>query len=243
MNIKSLSDRLQIIAQEVPLGSKIIDIGTDHGYLPIHLVKENKIQEAIATDVNQGPLQSAAAKINQEQLHHKIETRYGNGLNVTKVKDNIDTVVIAGMGGPLITSILDEGQDPLQTVKKLILQPNVRAKEIRIWLCEHGWFLTNEHILEEDNKFYEILVAEPGNGAQPYSSDQEKREKELLFGPYLSQKQNLAFKKKWEREKIQWQNILANLEKAEMSETVSEKRAALSEKIRRVEEVIHHETS
>ncbi|RSL30907.1 tRNA (adenine(22)-N(1))-methyltransferase TrmK [Salibacterium salarium] len=239
MNNKNLSRRLEAVAQEVPSGAKILDIGTDHGYLPIHLVHVNKIKGAVASDVNHAPLQSAEEKINREQLHQKIETRFGNGLGVIVKDDAIDTVVIAGMGGSLITSILDEGKDALQYVETLILQPNVGAEVIRTWLLENGWTLTNEQILEEDKKVYEILTAEPGNGTAPYSDDIKKREKELFFGPYLMTNQSPAFTKKWQREKKQWESILAELKKAEKNEDVSKKKAVIMEKIKMTEEVIH----
>ncbi len=118
----------------------------------------------------------------------------------------------------------------------MILQPNVSAKSIRIWLLQNGWELTNEEILEEDGKVYEILTADRGEPQRPYSK--EELQKELLLGPFLMKTKNAAFKKKWMQESAQWKNILSNMEKAAQTEALNERKTELKKKIQMVEEVL-----
>src|SRR5690606_12256751 len=101
---------------------------------------------------------------------------------------------IAGMGGPLITSILEDGKDKLAGVERLILQPNVHAKSIREWATANNWAIKDEEILKENDKIYEILVLEPSSSPVTFS------EEDLLMGPILLQEQSSVFKEKWTRE-------------------------------------------
>ncbi|WP_240376614.1 tRNA (adenine(22)-N(1))-methyltransferase [Bacillus piscicola] len=243
MKENSVSRRLQMIASEVPEGARIADIGTDHGYLPLYLIKEGKVQWALASDVNQGPLNSAIAKIKENGLQQCIEARRGSGLSVIKQEDQIDTVIIAGMGGPLITTILSEGVFALEHVKRLILQPNVHALVIRKWLARNDWELIEEHIVEEEGRIYEVLVAEPGNPSHPYDSLPFAKEAGFLFGPFLIRKQSQAFIKKWEREKELWQQITTELEKASGKKDNRAKKKELEENIKLVKEVLQYGSS
>ncbi|MFZ4452001.1 tRNA (adenine(22)-N(1))-methyltransferase [Salibacterium aidingense] len=243
MNKNHLSKRLFAVAEHIPAGAVIADIGTDHGILPIYAVKQGTAVSAIASDVNAGPLESARNNIAAEQLESRIITRAGDGLQALKKEDNVDTVIIAGMGGALITSMLNEGTCPLQNVQRLILQPNLGAEEIRRWLLHNHWQLTSESIIEESGKIYEILTAVKGNGDKPYSDNLKRIEAELLFGPFLLQKKNRAFVKKWSREKKQWETIISELNKAEEPRQVAAKKRELQKKINLAEEVLTYETS
>ncbi|ARK29347.1 tRNA (adenine(22)-N(1))-methyltransferase [Halalkalibacter krulwichiae] len=234
MNEKQLSERLVRVANYVPNGAKIADIGSDHAYLPCYLCIQDDKVTAIAGEVNEGPYQSAKKQVEKVNLENRIEVRKGNGLAVIE-KGEVDTITIAGMGGGLIATILDEGKDKLIGVKKLILQPNVSADLIRLWLREHGWLLIAEEIIEEDEKIYEILVAEPGDDTELYA---EKTKEKLLLGPFLIQQRNETFKKKWSYEIANWKRILQEFEKATETDQVKQKRNELREQIQMVEEVI-----
>lgn len=156
-----LTPRLQTIAELVPNGGIIADIGTDHAYLPVYLIENKIVQEAIAADINVGPLRNAEKTINSYKYNKYIETRLGSGL--TPIKPNeVDTVVIAGMGGLLIRDILQESIEVVRTVKTLILQPMVAQDEVRKWLCGNGLKIDNERLAKEGNKLYEILVVTKG---------------------------------------------------------------------------------
>jgi tRNA (adenine22-N1)-methyltransferase len=163
----------------------------------------------------------------------------GDGLEVIEAGE-VDCITIAGMGGALISSILENGKDKLDSVQRLILQPNISAISIRKWLVANNWELIEEEILEEDGKIYEVLIAEKGNPTKPY---QTNRELGLLVGPFLVQKNKETFKKKWAAEKKNWERIYHALEgAAENAETI-EKKQELLEKITLVKEALKSEES
>ena len=161
--------------------------------------------------------------------------RKGNGLGVINIGE-VDCITIAGMGGKLIRDILDEGQKKLVGIKRLILQPNVSAKAIRIWLRQHDFELINEKILEEDEKIYEVLVAEKGNANAPY---QENEEASLLLGPFLRKEKNETFIKKWSFELEKWLKIRNQLDQAVDSSEINSKKEQLDKKIQLVKEELN----
>ncbi|WP_433743193.1 tRNA (adenine(22)-N(1))-methyltransferase [Falsibacillus pallidus] len=233
MNSEKLSLRLERVASYIPNGAVIADIGSDHAYLPCYCILNGIASTAIAGEVVDGPFQSAKKQVKQTGLEDKISVRKGNGLEVIEPGE-VDCITIAGMGGPLIASILEEGKGKLADVKRLILQPNIGANSIREWLIKNGWELIEEEILEEDGKVYEILAAEQGETHRPY----QNVERELLMGPFLIKEQNAAFKKKWQAEITQWKNILKQLEGAGENEKTSERKQEITRKIQLVEEVL-----
>ncbi|MED4227472.1 tRNA (adenine(22)-N(1))-methyltransferase TrmK [Neobacillus cucumis] len=234
MNTDKLSVRLTTVAKYVPEGARLADIGSDHAYLPCYLAKNLKISYAIAGEVAQGPYQSAEKNVQAEGLAEKITVRMGDGLEVIQPGE-VDCITIAGMGGALISSILENGNTKLGSVKRLVLQPNISAISIRKWLIENNWELVTEEILEEDGKIYEILVAEQGDPAKPY---QENREAGLLLGPFLLQQKNKIFKKKWTAEIKNWQRIYEALAGASTTAETVDKKKELLDKIELVEEVL-----
>jgi tRNA (adenine22-N1)-methyltransferase len=238
MNIDQLSKRLETVVSYIPKSSKIADIGSDHAYLPCYAIGKGIASSAIAGEVVKGPYLSAKQQVKEASLEDSVEVRMGNGLAVL-APNEVDCITIAGMGGTLIASILEEGNKKLEGVKRLILQPNVSAKTIRHWLLENDWELINEEILEEDEKIYEILVAERGNPTSPYS--EQEKEKELLLGPFLLKERNESFVKKWKQELSQWKRILENMDKAETTTELVERKEHINWKVKTVEEVIRDE--
>ncbi|OIJ16131.1 SAM-dependent methyltransferase [Anaerobacillus arseniciselenatis] len=234
MNETNLSKRLTLVAEQIPPGSTIADIGSDHAYLPCYALKHGLITSAIAGEVNEGPFQSAVEQVRKLNYTDEISVRKGNGLQVLN-KGEVDVITIAGMGGPLIVSILEHGREKLPGIKRLILQPNVAANQIRVWLEENNWILINEEIIEEDGVIYEILTADR-EGNSPYS--EEKRNLELLLGPFLMEKRSDIFLKKWKSELTSWKEIVQQFEKAKQTNEVVEKKKQLLEKINEVEEVL-----
>ena len=189
---------------------------------------------AIAGEVVEGPFQSAKRQVEEEGLTDKISVRKGDGLEVISIGE-VDCITIAGMGGSLITSILEQGKEKLSKVQRLILQPNISAISIRVWLIQNGWELVAEEILEEDGKIYEILVAEKGNGECPYHHGLEKG---LLFGPFLLEQYSLTFQKKWLAEKNNWSKIINQLDLASETEETRQKKKDLMQKMKLAEEVL-----
>lgn len=230
MNAQKLSKRLETVAKFVPTGAVMADIGSDHAYLPCYLIHQGTASRAIAGEVVKGPYESAVGQVQKEDLGEKITVRLADGLAAIEEADHVDTVTIAGMGGPLIVSILEKHPEKLQGVTRLILQPNIHAKVIREWALAHEWAILDEEILEEDDKIYEILVLQRGQ--------MELSTAEILFGPKLSQRKSPAFMKKWQREKDNWQRVLQSIEGAEQTPEIEEKRAELMALIRLVEGVL-----
>jgi tRNA (adenine22-N1)-methyltransferase len=155
-----LSKRLAAISDFVPIGTEVVaDIGADHGKLLVSLIQNGQISRGIAGEVRQGPMQRAAAFVRTYCLQDKIDVRLGDGLAVI-ANEEVNVIVIAGMGGLLISSILTAGSSKLTSVQRLILQPNTDEYLVRQWLAANGWDIVAEDIIFEDNIYYEIIVAE-----------------------------------------------------------------------------------
>jgi tRNA (adenine22-N1)-methyltransferase len=169
-----LSPRLAAAARYVLPGRPVADIGTDHAYLPTHLVQTGQVPRAIAADVMPGPLDAARATVADEGLAESVELRLGNGLRVLQPGEAA-TATICGMGGPLIAEILAAG--PLEAIERLVLQPMGGEERLREWLAAHGWRLVAEELTEDAGRIYLIMAAEPGAMALT--------EAELLVGPHL----------------------------------------------------------
>ena len=187
-----LSKRLGAVASYVQKGSRLADVGSDHAYLPLFLVEKGIIDYAVAGEVVQGPYQSALTNVAQAGKEELIQVRLANGLSAIESSDQIDTITIAGMGGRLIADILEAGMDKLVGVQRLILQPNNREDELRIWLQEQDFQIVAEELVTENQKFYEILVVEPGS--------MELTPLEQRFGPCLLQEKSAVFLAKWQSE-------------------------------------------
>lgn len=203
MNEIKLSKRLQAVADLVKPNSRLLDVGSDHAYLPTYLIQQEKIDFAIAGEVVKGPYQIAHNHVAEQNLQEKIEVRLANGLAAFEESDNITSIVIAGMGGILISEILEAGKDKLSQVEELILQPNNHEESLRSWLMDRDFVITSEKILLEVGKIYEIIVAEHGTA--------ELNETELEFGPYLSQEKSEVFCQKWNKELNTLNKILERL--------------------------------
>ncbi|MCK3881846.1 tRNA (adenine-N(1))-methyltransferase [Streptococcus suis] len=221
-----LSRRLEAVASYVPQGARLADVGSDHAYLPLFLVEQGRIDFAVAGEVVQGPYQSALQNVEQAGQSDKISVRMANGLAAVELDDQVSTVTIAGMGGRLIAEILEAGKDKLGSVERLVLQPNNREDDVRRWLLAHDFQLVAEEILEENDKIYEILVAEKGN--VDLTADQ------LRFGPYLLEEQSTTFQKKWLKE---LDKLTYALEQVPLERQAD--RSAISQKIQQIQEVLH----
>ncbi|HFI0263749.1 TPA: tRNA (adenine(22)-N(1))-methyltransferase TrmK [Streptococcus suis] len=221
-----LSKRLATVADYVPQGARLADVGSDHAYLPLFLVEQGRIDFAVAGEVVQGPYQSALQNVEQAGLSEKIAVRLANGLAAVELADQVSTITIAGMGGRLIAEILEAGKDKLVSVERLVLQPNNREDDVRRWLVEHDFQLVAEEILEENDKIYEILVAEKGN--VDLTADK------LRFGPYLLEEQSATFQKKWLKE---LDKLTYALEQVPLERQAD--RSAISQKIQQIQEVLH----
>ena len=221
-----ISKRLELVASFVPQGAVLLDVGSDHAYLPIDLVERGQIEGAIAGEVVEGPYQSAVKNVEVHGLKEKIQVRLANGLASFEESDQVSVITIAGMGGRLIATILEEGLDKLANVERLILQPNNREDDLRIWLQDHGFQIVAESILEEAGKFYEILVVEAGQMKLSTS--------DVRFGLFLSKEVSSVFIQKWQKEATKLEFALSQIPEKNLEE-----RQVLVDKIQAIKEVLH----
>lgn len=154
----ALSKRLQMLADMVTAGSRVADVGCDHGFLPIYLVQTGKSPECLAMDVRKGPLSAAEEHIASRGLGEYIETRLSDGLAAYHIGE-AETLVCAGMGGRLMERILTEGGEKSRSFAELILQPQSEIPEFRIYLRNAGYFITEENAVYEEGKFYFAMKA------------------------------------------------------------------------------------
>lgn len=204
-----LSLRLSAIAEMVTEGNRLVDVGCDHGYLPVYLVLQHKIPGAIAMDVRKGPLSRAQEHLEAYGLGEYIETRLSDGLHALNPGEG-DTLVIAGMGGPLMEKILTEGERVLDSFQELILQPQSDIPHFRHFLLEKGWDIVKENIILEDGKFYPMLkaVRAQEDGVKEYSRAEE------WFGKLLLEQQHPVLLQYLKRELRIRTEILEKLKKA-----------------------------
>ncbi|ASI34795.1 MULTISPECIES: tRNA (adenine(22)-N(1))-methyltransferase TrmK [unclassified Exiguobacterium] len=231
----TLDQRLKKVVSYIPQGAVLADIGSDHAFVPCYCIQQGLVERAIAGEVNVGPMEAAQGQVALVQLDEQIEVRLGSGLTVL-TPGEVTAVTIAGMGGTLIATILEEGKAHLSGEERLILQPNVDAVDVRKWLLEHGYALLSEAIVKENGKIYEILVAEKGE-EMIYAEDADIRKWELLFGPQLMREKAPAFIEKWQAEQQKRQFILEQMQRGNDSELLQEKITTIRRLIEKMEEV------
>ena len=178
-----ISRRLERVASFVKGGGVVADVGTDHGYIPIYLVKEKRAVSAIAMDVRMGPLSRAKEHIAEYGLEKQISVRLSDGLEKL-CPNEADTVVIAGMGGELMIRILQQGRHMWDSVKQWVLSPQSELAQVRRFLVEQGFRIEKEDMLEEDGKFYVILdvgrkIHEVENGTWQKRHKDVQKQKEI----------------------------------------------------------------
>ncbi len=150
----AISERLKLIADLVTEGNVIVDIGTDHGYVPIYLLQKNKVSKAIAVDKSQGSL--SKAKQNAERFHLDIDLRLGDGL-APLAPNEAQTIIIAGMGGILMINILEAHKKVSLSAKELILSPHRDADLVRGFLKDYGFEIVYDEKITDKKKSYTIL--------------------------------------------------------------------------------------
>ena len=151
-----MDSRLKAIMNFVPIGSKVADIGTDHGYLAIELIKNKIAISVIASDKNFQPLEAARKNINIENLENNIDLRLGDGLKTLKAGE-VNIICIAGMGGALICDILSDSPEIIAQVDKFILQPMNAVEKVKEWAVLNNYNIEDEDLVEVDEIIYEIL--------------------------------------------------------------------------------------
>ncbi len=181
-----LSKRMQAVADLITPCDMLADVGTDHGYIPIYAVEEKIVKRAIAMDINRGPIERAASHIAEHGLEAYIDTRCCDGVADLKAGE-VQTVVIAGMGGGLMQKIMEDGAKVFQTVSEVILQPQSEIEKFRYYLVSHGWYIEKEDIVFEDGKYYPMMRIR--HGEMEISNELFGK-----FGIYLLEERNPVLK-------------------------------------------------
>jgi tRNA (adenine22-N1)-methyltransferase len=246
-----LSRRLSALAELVPQGARLADIGTDHALLPVFLAGSGRVSMAIAGDVNAGPVEAAKRQVKEAGLEAVVSVRLGDGLAVVGPGE-VDTVSIAGMGGSLMVRILDQGIASLEGVSTLILSPHVAEDSVRRWLVAHRYMIDWETLVEEDGVIYSIIRA------VKIDEEAEASEKtawlydtkllapripqvspSLMFemGPLLMREPSDAFHRKWEQEILKRERVILQLSHTDAPEA-AEKAKEWQEDVREILEVL-----
>lgn len=205
-----LSKRLQLVADFVPRASVLADIGSDHGHLPLALVLEKKIARAICGEVIIGPFKQTVDQVEKFGLQAKVTVRLADGLLAIEPSDEVSAISICGMGGKLITEILEAGKARIPAGATLILQANVAEEEVRAWLANNFFEISEEAIIKDHGKIYEVMVA------RPVAQKINLTPKELLFGPHLMAARTPLFLEKWRHQLAINQTILNQYQNAQV---------------------------
>lgn len=219
-----LSLRLSAIADMVTTGNRLVDVGCDHGYLPVYLIQQKKIPSAIAMDVRKGPLSRAKEHIRQYGLEEYIQTRLSDGLENLKAGEG-DTLVIAGMGGPLMERILTDGQSVRDSFSEMILQPQSDIPHFRRFIQSQGFQIVEEKMVEEESKFYPMMrvvrTCPEGDGNENLVSEAAPYTLEEAFGKFLLKEHNPVLYRYLLREERIRADILKQLQAAPQAEAVT----------------------
>ncbi|MCM1089376.1 MAG: class I SAM-dependent methyltransferase [Butyrivibrio sp.] len=219
-----MSERLRALAELVTPGRVVADVGCDHGFLAIYLVKQGISPRVIASDVREGPLGAARAHVQEWGLSAYIETRLSDGLAGYQPRE-AETLVCAGMGGRLMQRILTDSPDVVAGFRELILQPQSELWQFRRFLRERGFHVADENILCEDGKYYFFFRVDCGHGAlaegaerpssviQPRgaASDGEWERLGDKYGALLLQRRHLVLREYLEKQLKQCQTVRAQL--------------------------------
>ncbi len=227
-----LSKRLAAVVRLVTPGNPVADVGCDHGYLSIYL-RENEISpRVIALDVNQGPLAKAVEHIAKYGCSG-IETRLSNGLEQLQ-RNEVDTIICAGMGGRLILGILEHDLDYARSVEECILQPQSELAVVRQQLVEWGFHLVEEDMIYEDGKYYTILKVS-GRGSKDgtvYTKTQYE------YGPILLSHQNPCLHTYLEERRCHYEKLIEELSIENRTQTQNQRVCELQEELERIREAL-----
>ena len=197
-----LSNRLANIASLIPKNSHVMDIGCDHALLDIYLYQEGISKKIIASDINANALNNAKENIKKYKLENVIETRLGSGLDTLNDDDNIDTIIISGMGAHTIIGILKNNQIKLKKIYTIIIQSNTKLAFLRKKITELNYMIDDELIIDDNKKIYTIIKFKKGK--------KRYTKKELYFGPILLKQKNAIFNK-YHKQELAKLNILLKL--------------------------------
>jgi tRNA (adenine22-N1)-methyltransferase len=224
-----ISLRLKTIAGMVDECEAVADIGTDHGYIPIYLVKNKVCKKAIASDINKGPVEKARFNIKLENMQDRIECRLGGGLTTIQPGE-VQGIVVAGMGGNLIRDIMEEGVDKFKKAEFAVLQPVQNPEVLREYIYKKGYKIIDEELCIDDNRLYEIIKVTYDNKIENIDSIYYEVGKILIEKKHPLAKQYIKIKID------RYIKILNNI--VEESESSSRRKVEVKNKITKLEELL-----
>ncbi len=232
-----LSKRLRAVADMVTEGGRVADIGCDHGYTSIYLMKEKKCPKVIAMDVKKGPLERAKANINKYKLSDYIEVRLSDGAEALG-ENEADTLLMSGMGGRLTIGILERAFQRLGKSFELVLQPQSEIFLVRAFLRKEGIKIVDEAMVLDQGKYYPVIKARPENGGKNLNAENEENREESqesceeksrytqtvrdYFGPVLLDKRPAVFLDFLKKEKEKTNTLLSRVTKEERRKELQE---------------------
>lgn len=222
---------MKAVASMVTAGNVLADVGTDHGYVPIALVQRKKIPRAIAMDINKGPLQRACEHIAEFRLEDYIETRLSDGVAKLEVGE-VDTILVAGMGGELVIHILSEGKEVCRSAKELVLQPQSELEKVRKYLRENKYKLVDEDMIIEDGKYYPMMKVVPVEEDVFWDVIPDEAIRACyMYGPLLLKNGNPSLRKFLVNQHKQLTKILKELEKQPESQAIINRKKEVLDEI------------
>lgn len=198
-----INERLKTIGDLVKANSFCLDVGCDHAFLGIYLVQKNKNIRVIASDVGEGPLSHARKNIKDYHLEEQIECCLGDGLDT--YRDEVDTIIISGMGGRNMIGIFKKHLEVLKKVDTIILSPNNYQEDVKRFLCKYHFFISEEKLVKTGKYIYQVIVF--SRGKKKYSK------KEYFFGPVLLEKKEKLFQEYYQRELVSREILIQVLPK------------------------------
>ena len=179
-----INSRLKTIGDLVEKDSVCLDVGCDHALLDIYLVKQKKNIKAIASDIADGPIKAAKDNIKREKLEGIIEIRQGDGLST--YTNDINTVIISGMGGRNIIGICKYKKDVLKKVNTFIISPNNYQEDVKKYFTKNGFYIENEEFVRDNRFIYQIIIFKKGK--------RKYTKKDYFFGPVFLIKKGPLFR-------------------------------------------------
>lgn len=225
----NISTRLKTIGDMVSKCSTIADIGTDHAYLPIYLIKKGVCEKAIASDINKGPVERAIENVQRERLESKIFCRLGSGFKTIKPYE-VNCAIIAGMGGNLIRDIIEDKMDVFKSLDYAILQPVQNPDVLRKYIYEAGYEVIDEELCIDDNKYYEIIKVKYG------IKSKELEDIYYEIGEKLVEKKHPLLKLYIEHKLDKYNNILKYI--SEDTELAEKRKQEIIDRIKKLEELL-----
>ncbi len=208
-----ISDRLKSISEFIDEKDKLIDIGCDHALLDIYLCEQYKDLKIIASDIHEGALKNAINNVDKYKMNDRIDLRLGDGLQIVN-SDEIDTILISGMGFYTIKDILSN-KIKMENVKKIVVQSNTDVVKLRKFVIKLGFKIVKEKLVKDNEIIYTII--EFGKGEEKYSYD------EIYFGPRILENKDELFYEYYSKKLLKYENLLLQIPKYELKSKLHHK--------------------